>query len=93
MANDKTRWEDDGCGDVADAMTGEMVALVMGSRHLKTHKTRLIAAAPEMLEILQGLQIAEDYSYEGTLQMRIRLNKLATRAAILIARITGNESQ
>lgn len=52
----QTRWADDGCGDVMDAANGETIALVMGSRHLKAHKTRLIAAAPEMLELLNKIR-------------------------------------
>ena len=52
----QTRWADDGFGDVMDAANGETIALVMGSRHLKAHKTRLIAAAPEMLELLRDVR-------------------------------------
>lgn len=52
----QTRWADDGFGDVMDAANGETIALVMGSRHLKAHKTRLIAGAPEMYELLNKIR-------------------------------------
>lgn len=84
----KTRWADDGCGDVMDAANGETIALVMGSRHLKTHKTRLIAAAPEMLELLRDVR---QYVADANLRSDRYAETDLKAIDALLAKIDGND--
>ena len=57
-----------------------------------TVKRRAVKEREAMSGILHDLLVAEDYGYEGSILMRIRLRSLAGRAAALLATMEeGNE--
>lgn len=100
----QTRWADDGFGDVMDEANGETIALVMGSRHLKAHKTRLIAAAPEMYELIEQVAdlqnsrlairiaarcVAGIFDGAACMELVEEMDRVADLARDLLARIKG----
>jgi len=86
MNDDKTRWMTASVTWLIDAANGETVALVLGSRHLKAHKTRLIAAAPEMYQLIENVAAAYDHD-KSSHDLAATLYELRCKALQLLEKL------